>query len=356
MRMSNFRFVTAVAAAPSVASAQTIDRGEVGAMREWVNEARARQHLAPLAGDARLDGVAEAHSLDMARANFFSHTSPNTGSPSDRATRAGITYRLVAENIAMNRSARAAFDSLMASDGHRANILHVGLRSVGIGIVQSDRGYYVTQVFATFGDEAPRPAPAAVPTAVPAPAARPAAPAAPAATARRDRAPVDRDNDRDDTTAGQPSSDWGFPQWAQIPQIFGLPVIPGLTAPSAPEGPRQNGRNADRAPAQRRPDAARRSQAPRRWVIQTPFGPFVVQAADPNGAPEGDVSERAEESDDSDNGAVDLDEERTRPRAPAARTPSRAPSRRTVPHFQAPQPPPRTTPHRVTAVELPPVV
>ncbi|MEZ4391414.1 MAG: CAP domain-containing protein [Polyangiales bacterium] len=180
MRVSIPMILSVMLAAP-LAWSQTVDRSERASLLSMINEARATQGLSPLAGDPRLDAVAEGHSLDMATHRFFSHTSPNSGSPGDRAAAAGLAFRSLAENIAMNQSVSAAHQALLQSPGHRANLLNGELRRVGLGIVRAPDGIYVTQLFATFGDE-PAPAVPVAPAETPdeAPAEAPAAPAAPA--------------------------------------------------------------------------------------------------------------------------------------------------------------------------------
>lgn len=78
--------------------------------------------------------VAQAHSDDMVRNNYFSHTNRKGQSSFDRLHAAGIRYVRAAENIAEGqRSAREVYDSWMHSSGHRANIENCKLREHGIG-------------------------------------------------------------------------------------------------------------------------------------------------------------------------------------------------------------------------------
>ncbi len=147
MRIAPLVIVSLILAAP-VARAQTVDRSESTALVAWINEARAARHLAPLASDARLDAIAEAHSADMARAGYFSHRSPTTGTVADRAAAARFGWRALGENIAFNQSPRDAHEALLRSPGHYANITG-NYRAVGVGLVRAGGGVYVTEVFAT---------------------------------------------------------------------------------------------------------------------------------------------------------------------------------------------------------------
>lgn len=157
---------------PAAAYAQADERAS---MLSWINADRAAAGRPPLVADRRLDAVAEAHAQDMATNRFFSHTSPTTGAPADRAAAAGLRFRALAENIALHPSVRAAHEALMRSPGHRANLLDGGLRRVGIGLVRGPDGVYVTQLFATLPGDAAVPAPIAAPDDTEAPVA-PSAP------------------------------------------------------------------------------------------------------------------------------------------------------------------------------------
>ena len=68
-----------------------------------VNKERAAAGLKALTLDASLSKVAENHSLDMAKNNYFSHTNLKGQSPFDRLRNAGISYSTAGENIAMGQ-------------------------------------------------------------------------------------------------------------------------------------------------------------------------------------------------------------------------------------------------------------
>lgn len=118
-------------------------------MLTLVNEARAKAGLAPLVTDLAMSDVAELKSEDMAQNHYFSHQSPTYGSPFDMLDRFGIRYRTAGENIACNRDTEAAHAALMASEGHRQNILNPAYTRIGIGIVNGGPcGKMFTQLFA----------------------------------------------------------------------------------------------------------------------------------------------------------------------------------------------------------------
>ena len=117
---------------------------------ELVNAERAKYGLSALVWDSSLAAVAEAHSLDMAQNNFFSHTNLKGQSPFDRMKAYGISYNYAAENIAAGQSTpESVMNSWMNSEGHRNNILNANVTRLGVGYVQGGSyGHYWTQCFA----------------------------------------------------------------------------------------------------------------------------------------------------------------------------------------------------------------
>ncbi|MBU3179902.1 CAP domain-containing protein [Clostridium psychrophilum] len=114
-----------------------------------VNKERAKQGLAPLKDNSQLSGVARTKSSDMAKNNYFSHTSPTYGSPFDMMKQFGITYTAAGENIAMGQqTAASVMTSWMNSPGHKANILSKDFTEIGVGVAKnSDGTIYWTQQF-----------------------------------------------------------------------------------------------------------------------------------------------------------------------------------------------------------------
>ncbi|MCC6312624.1 MAG: CvpA family protein [Thermomicrobiales bacterium] len=126
-----------------------VDPDAERALFDLVNAERARAGLRSVAVDDELTSVARAHSEEMFRLGYFDHRSPISGDPADRLTAAGISYFISGENLALAPSAAKAHDGLMASPGHRANILNPSYTRLGIGIVRSDRlGLMISQEFA----------------------------------------------------------------------------------------------------------------------------------------------------------------------------------------------------------------
>jgi uncharacterized protein YkwD len=120
---------------PSLQTAGPIDPTEAqNELFELLNQARKKAHLRSLQYDESLTEIALGHSQDMARHQFFGHVSPRTGTPSDRMEHAGKAFSKFGENVARGPSAKAAHALLMASPGHRANMLRKDFTHVGIGV------------------------------------------------------------------------------------------------------------------------------------------------------------------------------------------------------------------------------
>ena len=116
------------------------------------NAGETRGRARPLRWNEKLAAVALAHSRDMLRQHYFAHVDREGRTPTDRINAAGIRWRALAENIAINRTVTAAEDDLMNEprfqQNHRGNILNPEYTDVGIGIVQAPNGdLYITQDF-----------------------------------------------------------------------------------------------------------------------------------------------------------------------------------------------------------------
>ncbi len=193
--------LAAVLTFSGLASAQqAFDLNGADTMLGRINALRVAEGLAPLERSADLDQAAQVHSADMARRGELSHVSPSTGTPADRVRETGVSATMIAENVAMHRDVDSAFQALVQSDAHRANMLSPDVTHLGVSALRTPDGVYVTQVFAILAAPEPppppppsreviqtapvparQPAPVVVPPVQPAPpvAVQPAAPAAP---------------------------------------------------------------------------------------------------------------------------------------------------------------------------------
>ena len=144
---------TTQATAPSTAAPGP--SGGDGAIQQQIldltNAERAKANCGALTLQPALNAAADAHSEDMAANDYFSHTSQNGASPSDRARAAGYNGG-VGENIAAGYpDAASVMNGWMNSPGHRANILNCRYQHLGVGyaVSGSDRRstIYWTQNF-----------------------------------------------------------------------------------------------------------------------------------------------------------------------------------------------------------------
>ncbi len=142
---------TAAPASPEDGAAEVVGAPEEveAELLRLLNDARTHASLRPLATLPALTEVARAHCQDMAEHRFVAHNSPTQGTTSDRLQRAGLRSGLTLENVARGYGPREIFDGLMASPGHRANLLNAEVTHVGIGVVRdpTGNGLLVTQDF-----------------------------------------------------------------------------------------------------------------------------------------------------------------------------------------------------------------
>ncbi|HVM05842.1 MAG TPA: CAP domain-containing protein, partial [Acidimicrobiales bacterium] len=137
---------------------------------QLVNEARSGAGLAGLTISSRAASIAADHSMAMAERGDIYHNPAYLTA----ATRSSLGARALGENVAMNGSVEAAHQRLMASPGHRANILNGAFDAVGIAVVRDAGGtLFITQNFLDSAGTAPA---SPAPKAGAKPAAAPTAP------------------------------------------------------------------------------------------------------------------------------------------------------------------------------------
>jgi uncharacterized protein YkwD len=109
-------------------------------LRNLVNNTRTAKGLPALAGAGDLDAKAHSVAASVANQARLSHSNLRDGvSPS---------WGIIGENLAAAGSIQAAHDALMASPGHRANILDGRFKALGTGAVQGANGlWYVAEEF-----------------------------------------------------------------------------------------------------------------------------------------------------------------------------------------------------------------
>ena len=114
----------------------------VAQVMEFVNQERQRSGRSPLKPNDALIVTAQAHSEDMAKNGFLSHTGSDGSDPFQRMRDVGYNYRTAGENVAAGYpDASAVVKAWMNSSGHRANILNANFCEMGAGYALGQSGY-----------------------------------------------------------------------------------------------------------------------------------------------------------------------------------------------------------------------
>jgi uncharacterized protein YkwD len=133
---------TAVPAIPPPADIAAWPRETV----RLINEVRAQHGLGPLAYNETLAQAAQAHANDCQQRGWCSHTGSDGADIKTRILRAGYTPTGWAECWAQSRSPQHAVDMWMdevpPDDAHRRTLLTTWLTEIGVGVAQTDWGYY----------------------------------------------------------------------------------------------------------------------------------------------------------------------------------------------------------------------
>lgn len=122
---------------PAAAAMTVAERRE--SVLDHTNAARAAAGCGPLVMSKRLKSSAQAHANDMARNDYFAHTSPNGTTWPDRIRAVGYS-KPGAENIALGlKTPKAVVRAWMNSPAHRQNILTCNLKKLGVGYSKDGR-------------------------------------------------------------------------------------------------------------------------------------------------------------------------------------------------------------------------
>ena len=156
---------------------------------DLANAERQKAGVGALTPRDDLTAIAVAHSERMAQAGDIFHSTTFMTTAVKQLLNAGVR----GENVAYNGDVEAAHARLMASPGHRANILDSRFSVAGFGVVRhADGRWFITENFiqpagaprtAAPRAAAPAPARAAAPKPAPAPAPAPVPTTAPPTTA-----------------------------------------------------------------------------------------------------------------------------------------------------------------------------
>ena len=106
----------------------------------YMNQARIEAGLPAMEFDGTLAEVAGVRADDLAERDYFSHYGPDGSSAFSELSARAVGYALTGENLARNNypdseSLKVAFEALMNSEGHRANILEPRFTKVGVSVL-----------------------------------------------------------------------------------------------------------------------------------------------------------------------------------------------------------------------------
>lgn len=119
-------------------------------MLRLMNWDRAEYKRGALTPYNALKPVTRAHSENMAKNNFFSHTDPQGRDPFKRMKEKGIRFSTAGENLSMGYpNVFAAHWGLMNSKGHRDNIMNNDFKQADVGVAFRENSPYFTINFRT---------------------------------------------------------------------------------------------------------------------------------------------------------------------------------------------------------------
>lgn len=121
---------------------------------DLTNESRLAFNEAPLTRSPILDEAAQMKADDMAQFGYFSHNSPTGVTPWYWFKKVGYVFVYAGENLAINfTDATEVRDAWLASPLHRANLLNVKFKEIGMatvsGVYKDGPTIYVVQLFGT---------------------------------------------------------------------------------------------------------------------------------------------------------------------------------------------------------------
>lgn len=170
-----FAVVIAVAGGSWVSSSPAGATTDPGAESDFVgrtNGLRAELGLPGLSTNGNLAAKAQHWAEYMASVGAISHSNLADGAPPE--------WQRLGENVGRGPSVDAIHKALVASPEHYQNLTDPGFRYVGVGVVNANGTYYVSEVFMESASQ-PAPSTSAPAAATPSPGEPRSAPQAPAA-------------------------------------------------------------------------------------------------------------------------------------------------------------------------------
>lgn len=138
---------TSTTTGTSTATSTATSSNGAAEMVALINQARQKAGLKPYTVNVALTTLAEKRAKALATGPFTSDMSVY-GWPAQMEQAAGINAQgLGAENIAEAGSVLQAFNMLMASPPHRANILNPYETQIGVGVTSRGQGVFISELF-----------------------------------------------------------------------------------------------------------------------------------------------------------------------------------------------------------------
>lgn len=104
---------------------------------DLVNHYREQNGLEFLKPLTELQEIARLKAEDIITHEYFSHTSPNLGTPFEMLKQNGVKYKIAGENLAGNTTPERAVEAWINSPSHRENMLEEKFQYMGICVMES---------------------------------------------------------------------------------------------------------------------------------------------------------------------------------------------------------------------------
>lgn len=116
-------------------------------LHDAVNDARLDAGQRRLTANLALGDVALAHAVEMATEGYIGHRNAAGLTVGRRVAGAGVPFRIAGENLALAPTVEIAHEGLLASEGHRTNLLDPDYTDIGIAVLDTPLGLIIVQVF-----------------------------------------------------------------------------------------------------------------------------------------------------------------------------------------------------------------
>ncbi len=102
-----------------------------------INEYRQQNGLSELRTFEKIQDIAQLKAKDIVQHEYFSHISPNLGTPFEMLKNNNINYTIAGENLAGNITPEKAVEAWINSPSHKENILGEKYKYTGICVIES---------------------------------------------------------------------------------------------------------------------------------------------------------------------------------------------------------------------------